>query len=126
MLNASKSLINSEQLGEVSQAEPVMEGGGQGGKPMEEPLELPLKLEATNTIQNEADKPTGPGPGPRPGQQQRQHRAKMETTNFGVFEQRLVPGRWSHGNQLFTFRARFCFAVSALALIFGAFLPSIQ
>lgn len=28
MLNASKSLINSEQLGEVSQAEPVMEGGG--------------------------------------------------------------------------------------------------
>lgn len=54
MLNASKSLINSEQLGEVSQ--------GQGGKPMEEPLklelELELKLEATNTIQNEADKPT--------------------------------------------------------------------
>lgn len=51
------------------------------------------------------------------------HGAKMETMNFGVFEQRLVPGRWSHGNQLFTFRARFCFAVSALALIFGAFLP---
>jgi len=81
------------------------------------------KTGATNTIQNWADGRDKPTNGNRATKATKLHGAKMETMNFGVFEQRLVPGRWSHGNQLFTFRARFCFAVSALALIFGAFLP---
>lgn len=129
VLNASKSLINSEQLPEVGREEGLAGWGwffrgkkrafhGRGGQLK---LRLQIQYKTRQTEETEAH-----GTGQSGSGSNWQHGAKMETMDFGVFEQRLVPGRWSHGNQLFTFRARFCFAVSALAPIFGAFLPLLR